>query len=43
MMVKSTIIDVLSNKVENNIYSFDYAIEVANTLLNKNPEELYYL
>jgi hypothetical protein len=43
MMVKSTIIDVLSNKVENNIYSFDYAIEVANTLLNKNPQELYYL
>lgn len=43
MMVKDTIIDVLTAKVENNVYSLNYAIEIANTLFYKNPQELYHL
>lgn len=42
-LVKDTIVNVLCDKVENKIYSADYAIEVANTLLNRNSKNLYRL
>lgn len=40
-MVKDTIIDVLCRKVENKVYTVDFALKVANQLLNKNPKEIY--
>lgn len=42
-MVIDSIIDVLCRKVENGVYTQEYAIEVANCILNKNPKELYGL
>lgn len=40
-MVKGAIIDVLCRKIENKVYTEEYAIEVANILLNKNQKSLY--
>lgn len=42
-LVKEAIVNVLYNKVENKVYNFDYAIEVANILLNRNPKNLYQI
>jgi methyl-galactoside transport system ATP-binding protein len=43
MMVKDTIINVLCHKVENKVYSIEYAVEIANLLLHENPQRLYHI
>jgi hypothetical protein len=43
MMVKDTVIDVLCRKVENKIYTVEYALEIAHLLLYENPHTLYHI
>lgn len=40
-MVKDTIVDVLCKKVENKVYTVDFALKVANRLLHENPKAIY--
>lgn len=40
-MVKDTIADVLCRKVENKVYSEEFAVKVANQLLHENPKNVY--
>ena len=42
-LVKRTLIEVLAKKVENGLFTADYAVEAARSLLFSNPASLYSL